>query len=211
MPAFPLLIASTNPGKLREFQEILGVYLEDTAAQGPFPFHLLLPAHIGLTLEVVEDGATYAENAALKARAFCQAAGLITLADDSGLEVDALDGQPGLYSARYAPWPNATDADRRRYLLENLQGKPRPWTARFHCTLAVALPNGELYFTEGQVEGEVIDEERGSGGFGYDPIFYIPSLGLTMAELPAAHKNRISHRALAIQKAIPLLLRLGDG
>ena len=211
MSTSALLIASTNPGKLREFQEIFGEFLKDSAFESPFPYHLLLPSDIGLSLEVVEDGNTYAENAALKARAFCQASGLVTLADDSGLEVDALDGQPGLYSARYAPWPNATDADRRRYLLDNVKGKPAPWTARFRCSLAIAVPGGAMYFTEGKVEGEAIAEERGSHGFGYDPIFLLPHLGLTMAQLPAEEKNRISHRALAARQAVPLLLRLAQG
>jgi XTP/dITP diphosphohydrolase len=204
----PLLIASNNPGKLSEFQEILGELLSVSALEKPFPYHLLLPAQIDLHLDVVEDGQTYAENAALKARAFCKASGMLTLADDSGLEVDVLGGQPGLYSARYAPWPNATDADRRRFLLQNLQGKPRPWKARFHCSLAIASPGGQLHITEGQVEGEVIDEELGENGFGYDPVFFVKEQGLTMAQIASKEKNRISHRARAVQKAIPLLLSL---
>ena len=102
---------------------------------------------------------------------------MISLADDSGLEVDALDGAPGLYSARYSPKPNATDADRRAYLLQNLQDKPRPWTARFHATIAIATPNGDVHRTEGICEGEIILEERGTGGFGYDPIFLLSESG----------------------------------
>lgn len=193
-----LLIASSNPGKLREIRAILG----------NFPVELVLPAQIGLELDVVEDGATYAENAILKARAYAKASGLIALGDDSGLEVYALGGQPGLYSARYAPWPNATDADRRRYLLQNLQGKERPWQAHFHCTVAVATPEGEVYTADGDCPGEVIPEERGNGGFGYDPIFLLPDRGLTMAELPEADKNAISHRARAIHAAVPILKNL---
>ena len=193
-----LLIASTNKGKLREFQEILN---DQTVA-----FHL--PADLGISLHVVEDGVNYAENAAKKALAYAQASGLITLADDSGLEVEALGGAPGLYSARYAPWEGATDADRRRYLLENLQGKPRPWIARFHCTVAIATPDGQVLFTEGNCPGEIIPEERGTGGFGYDPIFFIPDRGLTMAELPAEEKNKISHRGLAVRAAAPLIEQL---
>lgn len=190
-----LLIASSNPGKLREFQQILN----------DLPVELVLPASLGLGLEVDEDGATYAENAAKKALAYAQASGLISLADDSGLEVDALDGAPGLYSARYAPWEGATDADRRRYLLQNLQAKPRPWTARFHCTVAIATPAGQVYFTEGFCPGEITDQERGKGGFGYDPIFLLAERGVTMAELPPEEKNRISHRGRAVQAAIPIL------
>ncbi len=193
-----LLIASTNRGKLREFQEIL---------TGE-PFELLLPADLGIALTVEETGETYRENAALKARAYAQASGFITLSDDSGLEVQALGGAPGLHSARYAPQQGATDADRRAYLLENLRGKPRPWLARFVCTVAIATPQGELFFTEGECPGEIIPEERGTNGFGYDPIFYFPERGMTMAELPPEEKNRISHRARAVMAAVPILRRL---
>lgn len=190
-----LLIASTNTGKLREFQEIL----KDLAVD------LVLPAHRGIDLEVVEDGANYAENAAKKAVAYAQVAGLITLADDSGLEVEALGGEPGLYSARYAPWSGATDADRRQYLLSKLQGKPHPWTARFHCTVAIATPSGEVYYAEGNCPGEIIPEERGTGGFGYDPIFFLADRGLTMAELPSGEKHKLSHRGRAVRAAIPII------
>ena len=192
-----LLIASTNPGKLKEFQEIL-------AGE---PFELYLPSSLGIHLEVVEDGANYAQNAAKKALTYCQASGLLTLADDSGLEVDGLGGAPGLFSARYSPLRGATDANRRAYLIENLRGKPLPWTARFHCSVAVASPAGDLHLTDGVCPGEIIAEERGSGGFGYDPIFLLTGRGLTMAELDSAEKNRISHRALAVRAALPILKR----
>lgn len=190
-----LLLASTNPGKLREMRALL----KDLKVR------LLSPEDLGLAIEVEETGATYAENAASKARAFALRSGLVSLADDSGLEVDALGGAPGLYSARYAPHPGATDADRRAYLLQQLQDQPRPWSARFRCTVAIALPSGEVHFTEGVCPGEIISEERGRGGFGYDPVFLIPSLNKTMAELSMQEKNRISHRALAVRAAIPLL------
>ncbi len=190
-----LLIATNNKGKLEEIRALL----KDPAIQ------LLIPADLGLDLHVVEDGHTYAENAGKKAVAFAQASGLVSLADDSGLEVDALDGAPGLYSARYAPKPGATDADRRAYLLKNLKGRPRPWKARFHATVAVAVPDGEVRFAEGECRGEIIPEERGSGGFGYDPIFFIPDLGLTMAELGMEEKNRLSHRARAVKNAAGLI------
>jgi XTP/dITP diphosphohydrolase len=169
---------------------------------------LLTPRDLSLDIQVEEKGSTYGENAALKARAFTQHTGLISLADDSGLEVDALGGAPGLYSARYAPQLDASDADRRIYLLEQLRDQPRPWTARFRCTLAIATPGGGMHLTEGVCPGEILPKERGQGGFGYDPVFWIPGLGCTMAELSMQTKNRISHRARAVRAAIPLLEEL---
>jgi len=194
----PLLIATTNPGKLIEIQDLLP------------GFELALPKTLGIEMEVEESGATYAENAALKARAYCQASGLVTLADDSGLEVDALGGQPGLHSARYSPLPGARDADRRALLLGNLALRPRPWLAHFHCTVAIALPGPDkkirdVLYTEGDCPGEIIPSERGSNGFGYDPVFLLPDFGVTMAELTRDQKNRLSHRARAILAALPLL------
>src|SRR5512136_2934031 len=143
-----LLIATNNKGKLKELRDLL----KDTGLE------LVTPADINLNLEVEEDGATYNENAAKKARAFAQASGLISLADDSGLEVDALDGAPGLHSARYHPSPGASDSDRRAYMVENLQDKPRPWTARFHATIAIAVPGGDIHILEGNCYGEIIPE-----------------------------------------------------
>jgi XTP/dITP diphosphohydrolase len=190
-----LLLATNNPGKLAEIQALL-------LGTGIKP---VLPAELGLTLVVLEDGQTYAENAAKKALAFSQASGMVTLGDDSGLEVDALEGRPGLHSHRFSPLPNASDADRRKYLIERLHGLPRPWTAYFRATVAVAVPTGEVRLAAGQCEGEIIPEERGSNGFGYDPIFFIPELGRTMAELEMEEKNRLSHRARAVQNALPIL------
>lgn len=190
-----LLIASSNPGKLSEIQAILG----ELACE------LRTPGGIGIQIEVEETGESYAENAALKARAFCNASDMTTLADDSGLEVNALGDLPGLRSARFSPLPNASDADRRRYLLSLLKGKPRPWNARFRCTIALAFPNGEIQFAEGECAGEIIPEERGSNGFGYDPIFLLPELGCTMAELSDQQKNKLSHRARALQAGRPLI------
>ena len=186
-----LLLASQNPGKLREMKFILC----------DIPFQIVSPAEIGIQLNISETGSTYAENAALKAKAYTDICGVIALGDDSGLEVDALDGKPGLYSARYAPAPNANDADRRAFLIKNLLPHPRPWTARFRASIAIAQPDGEIHFTEGICEGEIIPEERGTGGFGYDPIFYLPEKGCTMAELGEEEKNRLSHRAKALEKA----------
>jgi XTP/dITP diphosphohydrolase len=193
-----LLIATNNKGKVKELQDLLN----DTDIE------LVTPAQIDLDLDVIEDGDTYAENATKKAIAFAQASGLVSLADDSGLEVDVLDGAPGLYSARYSPKPNATDKDRRLYLLQNLQEKPHPWTARFHATIAIATPNAKIHLTEGFCEGEIIPEERGTGGFGYDPIFLLQELGKTMAELSMDEKNHLSHRARAVMKAKPVLRKL---
>jgi XTP/dITP diphosphohydrolase len=193
-----LLLASNNAGKLREIRDLL----QDQ------DFNICSPAELNIMLDVVEDGQTYAENAASKALAFARRTGLLSLADDSGLEVEALAGAPGLYSARYSPKRGADDADRRSYLLSQLQGHPRPWGAKFHCTVSIATPDGDLYFTEGDCLGEIIPQERGFGGFGYDPIFLIPQIGLTMAELNMAEKNRLSHRSRAVKDAIPLLMKL---
>ena len=188
-----LLIATNNKGKVKELQDLL----KDTGVE------LVTPAQIDLDLDVIEDGTTYAENAAKKAIAFAQASGLISLADDSGLEVDALDGAPGLYSARYGSPDGGklSDAGRRAFLIQTLQGKPRPWMARFHATIAIAVPHGQTHLAEGFCEGEIIPEERGTGGFGYDPIFLLPELGKTMAELSMDEKNRLSHRARAVMNA----------
>lgn len=191
-----LLIASQNQGKLEEIQALLK----------DLDIELILPQNIGLNLNIKEDGQTYAENAFLKAKAFAQSSGLITLADDTGLEVEALDGQPGLYSARFAPQLNATDADRRRYLLQKLAPSPRPWTALFRCVVALYHPDGTLHFSEGTCPGEIIPEERGQHGFGYDPIFQVQSMSRTMAELTMAEKNLLSHRAKAILAVRPKLI-----
>ena len=191
-----LLLASNNKGKLREIQAILT----------GLPIRLITPQDIGLVLEVVEDGDTYAANAARKAQAFARAAHLIALSDDSGLEVDALNGAPGLHSARFSPKPGATDADRRALLLQYLARHVRPWRAHFHCTVALATPGGWVGFAEGDCPGEIIPEERGQNGFGYDPIFLLVEKNLTMAELDPAEKNVISHRARAVRSAIPTIL-----
>ncbi len=132
---------------------------------------------------------TYAENAARKAQAYSIASGIFTLGDDSGLEVDVLNGAPGIYSARYAPQVGATDADRRAYLLQQLSPYPSPWIARFNCTVALASPDGDVHFAHGICPGEIIPEERGVNGFGYDPIFLLTEMGRTMAELTMDEKN----------------------
>ena len=192
-----LLIATNNRGKLHELLPLLGA----------LPLHLVTPHDLGLRLEVEETGTTYAENARLKATAFAQASGLLTLADDSGLEVDALGGAPGVYSARYAG-EGASDAERRARLIHALRAVPAPRPARFRCVIAIAQPDGAMQCFEGLCEGEIILEERGTHGFGYDPLFFLPEHGCSMAELPSAVKNQVSHRARAAQAARPFLYQL---
>lgn len=193
-----LILATNNKGKIKEIKTILS----------DLELELLTPKVLKLEINVVEDGKTYKDNAAKKAEAFAKITGYPALADDSGLEVDALKGLPGLHSARFAPIENPTDAIRRKYLLEQLQSQPRPWTARFRCIAAFLLPEGKVHFTEGICEGEIIPDERGANGFGYDPIFYLPQLGKTMAELSIDEKNRISHRAKALKAIKPILQEL---
>ncbi len=191
-----LLIATQNLGKVREFRFLLA----------PLKARLCFPPELGLQVEVPEDGTTYADNARQKALAYARASGLLTLADDSGLEVDALDGAPGVRSARYAP---GHDADRVAALLAQLRDVP--WgqrTARFRCVVVIATLVGELYSAEGVCEGLIAFETAGRGGFGYDPAFYLPDYGCTMAQLPQVEKNRISHRARAVEAAVPILCRL---
>jgi XTP/dITP diphosphohydrolase len=190
-----LLIASGNPGKIREIKEILS----------PLKRVIVSAKDISLVIKVEETGKTYSENAQLKAAAYLKATGMVVLADDSGIEVDALNGAPGIYSARFSPKENATDSDRRAYLLKKLEGKPRPWSAHFQCSAVLALPGGEFIESSGHCNGIIIPEERGSGGFGYDPIFYIPDYKATMAELPSITKNAISHRAKALSAMIPII------
>jgi XTP/dITP diphosphohydrolase len=193
-----LLLATNNPGKVKEFRDLL---------QG-IPFELVTPGMLGIRLEVEETGNNYKENSALKARAFCQAAGLLTLADDSGLEVDALHGEPGIRSSRYAG-EGAADSDRVRFLLDKLKDvTSENRTARFRCVIAVVAPAGRIDYFEGQCEGMIAFERRGTNGFGYDPIFYFPEYQRTMAELSEETKNMISHRARAAQQAVQFLGKL---
>jgi XTP/dITP diphosphohydrolase len=194
-----LLLASNNEGKLRELRALLeGLELE-----------LLDPETMMLKLEVEETGDDYASNASLKAAAFSEASGMWCLADDSGLEVDALGGAPGLHSARLIG-PTRSDSERRAHLLSLLAPHPRPWTARFRSAVALASPKGEIELANGKCIGEIIPEERGEMGFGYDPIFLLTDIGKTMAELEMEEKNHLSHRAHAVRALLPLLTnRLG--
>jgi XTP/dITP diphosphohydrolase len=174
-----LVLATGNQGKLREYQELLG-----PAGYEVVPFGN----------EVVEDGASYAENATLKALAALEATGEPSLGDDSGVEVDALVGFPGLRSARLGP----TQVERTAILLQMLAGKPRPWTARFTCTIAAALPGRPVRTFEGECRGEIVPEWRGEAGFGYDPVFLVPEAGKTFGEMERSEKDRWSHRGAAI-------------
>ncbi|MBA4419810.1 MAG: non-canonical purine NTP pyrophosphatase, RdgB/HAM1 family [Anaerolinea sp.] len=195
-----ICLATENKGKVIEMQTLLG----------ELPLTVCTAQELGIDLAVAETGASYHENAYLKASAYAWRSGLPALGDDSGLEVAALDGAPGLYSNRFAPIANPTDADRRAYLLSCLVDKPHPWLAFFTCTICVCLPNGRHWFFTGRCDGEVIPAERGSNGFGYDPIFLMAGQDHTMAELSDEEKNRVSHRARAMVLSIPTLLRLVD-
>jgi XTP/dITP diphosphohydrolase len=190
-----LLLATNNKGKAREYKSLL---------QG-IPFELVTPAELGISTEVAEVGRSFEENARLKATTLAAESRLLALADDSGLEVDALGGEPGTLSARYAG-EGASDRDRVSYLLTKLEGVPREKrTARFRCVIAIATPEGEVELCSGECDGIIAFEPRGNRGFGYDPIFYLPELGKTMAELPPELKNKVSHRGRAAAKARELL------
>ena len=157
--------------------------------------------------DVIEDGETCEANAIKKARAVSKATGLMAVADDTGLEVDALGGRPGVFAARYAG-EHATYEDNWRKLLQELSGVPRKRrTARFMTVAAMALPSGEVQVTTGQLEGVISEEPAGAGGFGYDPVFFVPELGKTLAQLSAEEKNRISHRAKAFAQVREILSR----
>jgi len=190
-----LLLATNNTGKLREYRSLLG----------NLDCELVSPAEIGITTEVAETGSTMAENAILKATAFARESNLLTLADDSGLEVDALNGEPGVLSARYAG-EGASQEDLIDHLLDKLKdvaGEKRG--ARFRCVIAIATPDGSVKTCSGECPGFITLKASGNFGFGYDPVFYLPELKKTMAELTMAEKNRISHRGRAAAGAIELL------
>jgi XTP/dITP diphosphohydrolase len=178
-----LVIATGNPGKLQEYRDLLSG-----------TDHHLIP----YSTEVEEVGATYEANARLKAEAAVAATGLAAVADDSGVEVEALGGFPGLRSARLAP----TQPERTRALVERLQGVPRPWKARFVCVTALARPGSATLTFRGEARGEIVPEWRGGVGFGYDPVFLVPEVGLTFGEMEPAQKHQWSHRGTAVRKLI---------
>ena len=197
-PRARLLVATRNQGKLRELADLLA----------DVPFELVSLADVGIDVDVEETGVTFEDNAALKAETYRDLSGMLTLADDSGLEVDALGGEPGVRSARYAG-PGATDADRVQLLLKNLESTSEPSrTARFRCVIAIASPERGTQLFSGSCQGRIVSEPRGENGFGYDPVFLFPDLGLTMAELTSEQKNAVSHRALAVSKAASALANL---
>jgi XTP/dITP diphosphohydrolase len=190
-----ICVATTNRGKQRELVELLADWRGE----------IVFPQDLGIEIEIEETGQTFAENAALKAVAYARAAGLPALADDSGLEVDALGGAPGIYTARYAG-PGASDEERYCKLLDALKDIPFDRRgARFRCAVAIAHPNGRVDTAEGRCEGVIAFAPRGENGFGYDPVFYLPERDCTMAQLPSETKNQISHRATALRAARPLL------
>ena len=190
-----LLIATRNAGKMRELRQLLG----------GVPYEIVSLDDLGIADEIAETGATFEENAALKAEGYSRLSGLLTLADDSGLEVDALGGAPGVRSARYAG-ADASDADRVSLLLKNLANtRADDRSARFRCVIAIAAPGARTRFYASVCEGRIAPAPRGDNGFGYDPIFAFPELGMTMAELPAERKNAVSHRARAAKKAAAAL------
>lgn len=192
-----LLLATNNPGKVREFRRLLA----------GLPFELVTPADLGISLDVPETGSTYAENAGLKARAFARAADCLALADDSGIEIDALDGRPGVFSARYGD-PSLDDEGRTRHLLDELQGvPPHLRTARYRALVAIGSPDGEVALFEGVQEGRIADAPRGDGGFGYDPVFLVDETR-RQSELLEAEKDAISHRGCAVRAAAGFLRRL---
>ncbi len=194
-PVRTLVVATHNRGKLREYVELLA----------GLPVALTSLAHLGIQAEPEEGHVGFAENARLKALFFARLTGELTLADDSGLEVDALDGDPGIRSARYSG-AGRTDQERYELLLSRLSEiPPEARTARFRCAIAIATPEGVRFTVDGTCEGVITTRPRGSHGFGYDPIFYVSECGQTMAELEPQVKNRISHRARAARAAIPLL------
>jgi XTP/dITP diphosphohydrolase len=193
-----LLIATSNPGKIREYR-----FLLDNLG-----YQVTTLAEKGIAKAIVESGSNYEQNARLKAATYAKLSQHTALADDSGLEVDALNGEPGIKSARFAG-ESATDADKVNLLLAKLNSIP--WekrTARFKCVIAIAIPGGRVELCYGECHGMIALEATGGNGFGYDPIFFFPEMGKTMAELPFEIKNQISHRAQASQKARQVLQQL---
>jgi non-canonical purine NTP pyrophosphatase, rdgB/HAM1 family len=193
-----LLVATTNRHKLEEYRAIFS----------DLPYQLLSLHDLHIDLDVEETGTTFQENSVLKALTYARVAGQLTLADDSGLEIDALNGEPGVYSARFAGYHTPYE-ERFRILYERLRAvpgiTPEQWTARFRCVITLAEPQGYYQCAEGTLEGRIATEPRGTHGFGYDPIVYVPALGKTCAELEPAVKHRISHRGIAAQRACALL------
>lgn len=190
-----MIFATGNENKMVEIREILG----------DLPLEILSMKQAGIRADIEENGTSFEENALIKAREVCRLAGEMVLADDSGLEIDYLNGEPGIYSARYMG-ENTSYRVKNKNLMERLEGVPNEKrTARFVCAIAAVFPDGKELVVRGTVEGIIGYEERGENGFGYDPIFYLPERGLTTAELPPEEKNSISHRGNALRKMKELL------
>ena len=191
------IFATGNENKMKEIREILGA----------LPLEILSMKEAGVSADIVEDGKTFEENALIKARAICKLAGEMVLADDSGLEIDYLNKEPGIYSARYMGEDTSYHI-KNKSLIDRLEGVPdEKRTARFVCAIAAVLPDGKELVVRGTVEGIIGYEEKGENGFGYDPIFYLPERGCTTAELPPEEKNSISHRGNALRLMKELLER----
>ena len=191
-----VVLASNNQNKLREMKAILE----------PLGWEILRMSDIGLSVDPDENGETFEENSKIKAVAVMEAAGLPAIADDSGVEVDALQGAPGVYSARYGGDLCPDDKARNQYLLKNMEDVPDGQrTGRFVSVITMAMPDGTVYSARGTLEGEILREEKGDGGFGYDPLFFIPTENMTMAELTAERKNQISHRAVALRNFVDII------
>ena len=182
------VLATHNPGKMKEMSSILS----------QFGVEVVSPKELGITVDVEETGATFAENAMLKARAICAAANLPAIADDSGLCVDVLNGGPGVYSARYGG-EGLDDKGRYTLLLNSMRGQATR-AAHFTCSIACAFPNGDTLTAEGQVQGTIAFAPMGEGGFGYDPVFFYPPLAKTFGQLTAEEKSTISHRGQALKE-----------
>lgn len=185
-----VVLASKNPHKLEEIGAITA----------HFGMELVLQSQLGADIDVEENGSSFEENSFIKAEAVVRATSLPAIADDSGLMVDALGGEPGIYSARYGFDDTLDDRGRMQLLLKNMEQVPDGQRgAKFVCVITFLTPEGEIIRARGEVHGEILRQPRGSGGFGYDPVFYYPLLGKTLAEMSAEEKNRISHRACALQ------------
>ena len=192
-----MIFATGNENKMKEIREILGA----------IPLEILSMKEAGVSADIVEDGKTFEENALIKARAICKLAGEMVLADDSGLEIDYLNKEPGIYSARYMGEDTSYHI-KNKSLIDRLEGVPdEKRTARFVCAIAAVFPDGKELVVRGTVEGIIGYEEKGENGFGYDPIFYLPERGCTTAELPPEEKNSISHRGNALRLMKELLER----
>ena len=192
------LLATTNQGKLRELRELLM----------PLGLELVSPSDLGLTLDVEETGATFEDNARLKARAYCAAAGIPAIADDSGLCVDAMGGAPGVYSARFGG-EHLNPHEHNIYLLGRLDGVTDR-TAQFRCAIVCAFPNGDELTAQGELRGAIAMRSVGEHGFGYDPIFDLPQLGKSLAELSSEEKHAISHRGNALREFVAKLAKYTD-